>query len=143
MPIQPSQPPERKPSGSKWLPQLPRIPHIPRREPIVSFAPSYLRMRLVVDVHIEIVAERETETIGENVVVSGNKTRQNGFSGPRRPSIVGSPVVNIPVRLISLVHPCNADIPSDSCCKSRECMVNALRCKRHILSRTPRGTLIR
>ncbi len=41
---------------------LARVPNIAGREPIEAFTPSYLRVRLAVDIHIEVVAEWESET---------------------------------------------------------------------------------
>src|ERR1700756_3072018 len=54
------------PPGFSWrsagdLAQLACVPDIPRGQPIVTFAPSSLGVRLIIDVHIEVVAEREAE----------------------------------------------------------------------------------
>src|SRR5712692_8556033 len=53
---------------------LARVPDIARCEPVVALTPRCLCMRLVIDIHVEIVAERESETIVGDVAVARYKS---------------------------------------------------------------------
>src|SRR5215470_2175993 len=61
------------------LTQLTCIPNVSGGEPIVTLRPRNLGVRLVVNVHIEVIAKRKPKAIGENVVVPSDKARQHGF----------------------------------------------------------------
>src|SRR6266567_6795857 len=64
------------------LMQLTCVPDVPGREPVVSLAPGSLGVRLVVDVHIEVVAEGEAETIGKDVAIARDVGREHGLTRP-------------------------------------------------------------
>src|SRR6266404_505572 len=69
------------------LAQLPRVPDVARCEPVITFTPGCLRMRLIVDIHVKVVAKRKAEAIAENVVVTGHVGREDGFTRPTGASV--------------------------------------------------------
>ena len=62
--------------------QLTCVPDFAGREPVVTLAPGGLRVRLVVDVHIEVVAEGEAEAIGQDVAIARDVGREHGLARP-------------------------------------------------------------
>ena len=56
---------------------LSRVPNIAGCEPVVALTPRCLRMRPVVDIHIEVVAKRKAEAIREDVDIAGYKTGEH------------------------------------------------------------------
>ena len=56
---------------------LARVPDIARCEPVEAFTPGYLRMRLAVDIHVEVVAKWEPEAICNNVTIAGYKAGEH------------------------------------------------------------------
>src|SRR5712691_8772838 len=69
------------------LSHLSRVPDVAGCQPVITFTPGCLRMRLIVDIHIEVVAKRKAEAIGENVVVTAHVGREDGFTRPTGASV--------------------------------------------------------
>lgn len=124
---------------------LARVPNIAGREPIEAFTPSYLRVRLAVDIHVKVVSEREAKTISEDVTDPIDKSREHCLARPRGTAVGRGPVVDIPMRLVALIHPGDPYVSGCSGCDRRERMVNpkALGSKRDIGFRTPSIPLVR
>ena len=82
---------------------LARVPNIAGREPIEAFTPSYLRMRLAVDIHIEVIAKRKAETLGgeEDVTVATHEGREHRLARPCGAAVSRALVIDVPVRLWS------------------------------------------
>src|SRR5439155_20954598 len=69
--------------GSMRVPlPLVRVPDIAGSEPVVALAPCCLRIRLVVDIHVEVVAKRESEAICEDVAIVSYKAGEHRLARP-------------------------------------------------------------
>jgi hypothetical protein len=66
---------------------------------------SGLSVRLVVNIHIEVVAKRETKAINEDVCITSDERREHRLPRPRGATVGRGPVIDIPMRLVPLVHP--------------------------------------
>src|SRR4029077_5213836 len=61
-----------------------------------SLPPDDLGVPAVVDVHFEIIAERELEAFAVDVIEPGNIARQLHYRRPGCPAVGRAPVVSIP-----------------------------------------------
>ncbi len=82
---------------------LARVPNIAGREPIEAFTLSYLRVRLAVDIHIEVIAKRKAETLGgeEDITVAAHEGREHRLARPFGAAVSRALVIDVPVRLWS------------------------------------------
>ena len=62
-------------------------------------------MLQVVDGDIEVIAEWKAETVSGDIAVSGHEGGEPGLPRPAFTSIRGTSIVDVPMRLVSLVHP--------------------------------------
>src|SRR5205807_6507171 len=102
-----------------------------------AFPPNGVCGALVVDGQAEVIAEREAEARGKNVIIEASWTRELRFGRPGGSAISRTTIVGIPqqvaVRLGSYrnrhssIHPGDADIARDSGCDGREAMLNVAR----------------
>src|ERR1700683_1526501 len=82
---------------------------------MAPFSPHRMSATEVIDADGKQVAEGKKETVGQDVIVSGNCPGELRFRRPGCPAVAGSAVEGIPKRMFlrihfTRVHPCNADV---------------------------------
>src|ERR1051326_1798670 len=93
-----------------FLTRLPCVPDVAGRGPRIALSKRRLRVALIVYIHVKVVAKREAEAVAENVAVAGDKAREHRLGRPRLSTVGRRSVIDVPVRLVALVHPGNADV---------------------------------
>src|ERR1700730_15024933 len=87
------------------------IPDRTRRFEIQAFPPNRLSVTPAVDCDLEIITNGKTEALGTNIAVAFTVTGKLHGRAPDPTTIGGIGIVNIPIRAIPLIHPCDAHIP--------------------------------
>src|SRR5262249_54137269 len=119
-----------------------RVPDRARLVVVEPLAPDGLRRAGVVDGQLEVVAEREIEAGGRDVVEAGDVARQRRLGAPGGAAVLRRAEIDVPLRAVARVHPGGADVARGPGGERREAVRGPDRRHRQVAARRPGGARV-